>query len=79
MAGRTFFKTEYDNGALEQSIPFENAKACAYVGICDQTNNPAGQDRKQLNAAFNIIPSECTETVVISLNRNDGVLTVSEA
>ena len=52
-----FFKQEYANGSLEQSVPF--ATAC--VIICDQTNNPIGQDRKQLNAEVDYIPTEVAE------------------
>lgn len=70
-----FFKTEYDNGALERSVDFNTA----YKGICDKSNNPTGQDRKILNFDVLWIPTECTESVRISLNRNDGVLTTIEA
>lgn len=69
-----FFKTEYDNGALERSVPFETSYQC----ICDQSNNPASQDRKLLNIDILWIPTECTECVRISLMRNDGVLTTVE-
>lgn len=65
-----FFKTEYANGAIERSIPMNQA----VVIICDQTNNPVTQDRKQLNEDIDWIPTECTEAVKISLNRNDGAL-----
>lgn len=71
---QTFFKTEYDNGALERSISFDEA----YQGICDQTNNPATQDRKLINIDVYWIPTECTESVHISLQRNDGILTSTE-
>lgn len=66
----TFFRTEYDNGALERSVDFETA----YQGICDKSNNPTGQDRKILNIDVLWIPTECTESVKISLQRNDGIL-----
>lgn len=69
-----FFKTEYDNGALERSVGFDEA----YIGICDSTNNPVGQDRKLVNIAVQWIPTECTESVQISLQRNDGSLTATE-
>lgn len=69
-----FFKTEYDNGALERSIDFDQA----YKGICDRSNNPLTQDRKLLNIDILWIPTECTESVRISLQRNDGVLTSIE-
>ena len=67
----TFFKGEYDNGALERSVPF----SAAYKGICDKSNNPPTQDRKILNIDVLYIPTECTESVKISLQRNDGILT----
>lgn len=71
---QTFFKSEYDNGALERSISFDKA----YVGICDKSNNPSTQDRKLLNIDVNWIPTECTESVHVSLLRNDAVLTTIE-
>lgn len=71
---RTFFKAEYDNGALERSVPFEKA----YKAISDQSNNPPTQDRKILNFDVLYIPTECTEEVKISLMRNDGELTIKE-
>ena len=69
-----FFRTEYDNGALERSIPFDKA----YQGICDKSNNPSTQDRKLLNIDVMWIPTECTESVRVSLQRNDGILTSLE-
>lgn len=69
-----FFKTEYDNGALERSISFDQA----YQGICDKSNNPSSQDRKLLNIDVLWIPTECTESVRISLQRNDEILTSIE-
>lgn len=69
-----FFKTEYDNGALERSIDFDQA----YQGICDRSNNPTTQDRKLFNIDVLWIPTECTESVHISLQRNDGILTSIE-
>lgn len=69
-----FFKTEYDNGALERSISFDQA----YQGICDKSNNPSTQDRKLLNIDVLWIPTECTESIRISLQRNDGILTSIE-
>ena len=71
-----FFKSEYDNGALERSVSFEKA----YQGICDRSNNPVTQDRKILNLDVLWVPTECTESVRISLQRNDGILiSVEEA
>lgn len=72
---RQFFKTEYDNGALERSVPFSEA----YQGICDASNNPPTQDRKLLNIDVLWIPTECVESVQITLQRNDGILSVIEA
>lgn len=66
-----YFKTEYDNGALERSVDFN----VAYKGICDKSNNPASQDRKLINIDVLWIPTECTESIRISLQRNDGILT----
>lgn len=70
----SFFKEEYDNGALERSVGFD----AAYQGICDSSNNPPTQDRKLINIDILWVPTECTESVQISLRRNDGVLTTSE-
>lgn len=72
---RQFFKTEYDNGALERSVPFDTA----YQGICDTSNNPPSQDRKLINIDVLWIPTECVESVQIFLKRNDGILSVIEA
>lgn len=74
VALHTFFKEEYDNGALERSVGFETA----YKGICDKTNNPATQDRKLLNVDVMWVPTECTESVRVNLLRNDGILTTTE-
>lgn len=68
----SFFKTEYDRGALERSVKFE--VACKI--IIDQTNNPPSQDRKQLNLDVDWIPTETVEAMRTSLNRNDGLLIV---
>ena len=70
-----FFKNEYDNGALERSVDFDTA----YQGICDSSNNPPTQDRKLINIDVMWIPTECTESVQLSLKRNDGILTAIEA
>lgn len=67
------FKTLYDDGALERSVPFEKAFQC----ICDTSNNPLGGDRKQLIVDINWIPSECIEAVRFRLNRNDGSLIIT--
>ena len=70
-----FFKNEYEVGALERSVDFDEA----YQGICDGSNNPATQDRKLVNIDVLWIPTECAESIHISLQRNDGVLTAMEA
>lgn len=66
----SFFKTEYDRGAIERSLSF--SEAC--IITCDQNNNPLSQDRKLLNVDIDWIPTECAESIRISLNRNDGLL-----
>lgn len=71
---RSFFKEQYDNGALERSVSFDTA----YQGICDRSNNPNTQDRKIVNLDIYWIPTECTESIHIALLRNDGVLTTAE-
>lgn len=72
---RQYFKIEYDNGALERSVDFDTA----YQGICDNSNNPSGQDRKLINVDVLWIPTECTESIRLSLQRNDGVLNITES
>lgn len=67
----SYFEKEYERGALERSISFDQA----FKTVCDQSNNPLGQDRKTLNIDINYIPTECIESVRISLNRNDALLT----
>ena len=56
---RTYFKGEYDAGALENSVAFDKA----YQAICDKSNNPAGQDRKLVNITVMWIPTECIESL----------------
>lgn len=68
-----FFQEEYNKGALERSIPFKDAFKC----ICDLSNNPLSQDRKLLNITIEYIPTDATESVVISLNRGDAFLNVN--
>lgn len=50
----------------------------AYQAICDKSNNPASQDRKIVNVTIMWIPTECTESIVVSLQRNDGILILEE-
>jgi phage tail sheath protein FI len=62
-----YFLTEYSTrGAIEQSIPFE--QACV---ISVEQNKI---DRKHLEIVISIILTECSEAVKISLNRNDNSL-----
>lgn len=68
-----FFKQEYDNGALERSIPFSQAA----VIVCDVTNNPLSGNRKNLKADVDYIPTETAEAFRIGLNRNDGILQIT--
>lgn len=71
----SYFKTEYANGALENSVDFTTA--CNI--IIDGRNNPTSQDRKLLNLDIDWIPTEATEAFRISLNRNDGQLLLNES
>lgn len=68
---RTFFKDQWNVGALEKELPFE--EAC--IIICDRSNNPLNGDRKNLNAEVQYIITEAVESTTIALNRNDGILT----
>lgn len=72
VALKMYFKGIYDQGGLEGSVSFD--EACTIT--CDKTNNPPGQDRKVLNCRIEWIPTECTESVVLELNRNDGILLI---
>lgn len=74
MTLRRYFQTEYDNGALERSLTFEQA----YQGICNKSNNPTGQDRKLINIDCLWVPTECTESIRLTLQRNDNILTTAE-
>jgi hypothetical protein len=64
------FKLYYDQGAIEGSIPFEEA-----VVITVETNVA---DRKNVEVKLAYIPTECTEHINIVLARNDGVLVLNE-
>jgi len=61
-------KTQYELGGLEQSIPFSEAW---------QVQRLPNADRKILDIEIRYIPVECSESVVIRLNRNDGILTTT--
>lgn len=63
----------YDDGGLERSLPF----AQAWQVICDASNNPPGQNRKELNIDILWVPSEVIESIQIRLNRNDGIITAT--
>lgn len=65
----SFFGIEYDNGALERSVSYDEALEI----VPDTTSG----DRKILTIEIRYIPTECTESVVLKLNRNDGNLTVT--
>lgn len=67
-----YFRGIYEQGGLERTIPFE--EACIITS--DSTNNPPSQDRKLMNIDIEWIPTECTESVKVRLNRNDGQLIV---
>jgi hypothetical protein len=67
----SFFRTEYNNGALETSVGFDTA-----VNIL--INKPTSLDRKVLNITIEYIPSEAIESIVLYLNRNDGLLAITE-
>lgn len=62
----TYFYQEWSNGALENSIPFE--QACS-ISIGQDTN-----DRKNLVVDISYILTECAESIRINLNRNDNSL-----
>lgn len=64
------FKFLYDQGALEQSIPFEENVTIEVK--TDKTN------RKKVDVVCSYIPTECSEQVSITISRNDGVLTLKE-
>jgi hypothetical protein len=70
-----FFRTIYNDGGLEKSVPFE--VACEV--ICDSRNNPPSAPRTSLYCDVNYIPVECVESFRLNLNRNDGVLSVTSA
>lgn len=61
-----YFLTEYGKGALERSIPFDQACQIAV------TQDPI--DRKLARVTVDVIYTECTEAVRIELNRNDNSL-----
>lgn len=62
----SYFLGEYGKGALENSIPFD--QACVISVTQDEL------DRKTLRIVIDIILTECTESVRIELNRNDNSL-----
>lgn len=65
-----YFRTLYNDGGLERSLPFDDA----FKVVCDKSNNPPTQNRKELNIDLYWVPTECIEAVGIRLNRNDGIL-----
>lgn len=64
-----YFLDEYGKGALERSIPFEQA---CIIDVKQDIN-----DRKVMIVTIDIILTECTESVRIELNRNDNSLIVN--
>lgn len=68
----SYFEQEYEKGALERSIKFEEA----FKVIADLSNNPLSQDRRITNIDLELILAEVTEAVKISINRADKNLTV---
>ena len=65
----SMFSTEYNVGALERSIPFEQAYQVVQVKTTD---------RKFVSIKVLWIPTECTEGILVSLERNDGILNITE-
>jgi hypothetical protein len=70
---QSFFRGEYEDGGLERTVPFD--KACKVIS--DLSNNPRSQDRKLNRITIEWIPAECSESVLIELNRNDGSLLIN--
>jgi hypothetical protein len=64
-----YFLGEYGRGALEGSIPFD--QACV-INVEQDT-----QDRKILKVIIDVILTECAESIRIELNRNDNSLIVN--
>lgn len=65
----SMFFNEYNVGALERSIPFEQAYQVLQVRTTD---------RKFVSIKVLWIPTECTEGILVSLERNDGILNITE-
>lgn len=63
------FSKEYNVGALERSIPFEQAYQVVKVEVTD---------RKFVSIKVLWVPTECTEGILVSLERNDGILNITE-
>jgi hypothetical protein len=66
-----FMLNEYNNGALEGSVPFSDA--------CQIDIQQDPSDRKFLRIVIDWIPTEAVESVRIELNRNDGILISSNS
>ena len=64
----------YRRGYLERSVPQDTS----WKIISDTSNNPVTQSRRERNLDVQYVPAECVETVTIRLNRNDGVLSISQ-
>lgn len=61
-----WFKNIYENGGIEQSVPFDEAVVI--------TMEQGKENRKEVEMDISWIPAECTEHVHLRLNRNDGIL-----
>lgn len=65
----SLFSKEYNVGALERAIPFEQAYQVVKVEVTD---------RKFVSIKVLWVPTECTEGILVSLERNDGILNITE-
>lgn len=65
-----YFRGQYNDGALEQTLPFE--EACVIDVAADNL------DRKIQRVTVDYVPTETAESIRIELNRNDGVLVAVE-
>lgn len=66
-----FFRTQYENGALLNTLPFN--EVCKIV-----VGKPTSTDRKVLNVTIEYVPTEVGEAVVLFLNRADDLLNITE-
>ena len=59
----SYFKGEWESGALNNQIPFD--KSCI-INISTDKNDP-----KNLKVILDLILTECIESITIEINRND--------